>query len=295
MTSAKLVAPPLVANLLASPRQQWLCLAGLVALNSIVMTYRTQPIELAILTAMVWCGAFICIEDMLPDMPFSPSHFGLLAGSVLLAWGMWRSTQVFHGDAVVYGLAFVQAIGLAMLLLPIRKLMILRNPLLIMSITAFLLVPMSSMLPEEPLSLLTAKLSSMILTLTGQEVYLQGRVIWLDNAGVRVSGPCSGKEMIHQLLTVGTVFVLAFPLRQRWLRLLVVASTPAFAIAGNSLRISVLALINASQMSEKTYWFTYFHENEGSLVFSAISTSVFAWGYLKLIDTQIAKKAPRHV
>lgn len=277
-----------------TPRQLWLCLAGLVALNSIVMSYRTQTIELTILTALVWGGAFICIEDLLLKLQPSPSISSLLIGSALILAGLIRSALVFHIDVVVYGLALMQALGLVLLLAPVNQLNKFLGPLLIISITVLLLVPIASLLPEEPLSLLTAEISGVFLKLTGQDVIVMGREVWMNNSGVRVSGPCSGRDMMHQLFIVGLIFAIAIPIRPIWLRIIIIFSTPVFSILGNSFRIATLALINGSDLTEKNYWFTYFHENEGSLVFSAISTTIFAWCYLKLIDKQISTKVPRN-
>ena len=111
---------------------------------------------------------------------------------------------------------------------------------------------------------------------------------------MNVNPSCSGRNTISQLFAVAAIFIGAFPLRQRWLSLLLLALSPLLGFLGNCFRIACLALINSSDWAEKKYWFDFFHESEGSLVFAAISVSVFAWGYLKIMDRQLAAQEAQH-
>lgn len=278
----------------ASTSQLWLYMAMLVAANNMALYFLTQALEPAIMATLIWGGAFLCVEDRLDAQAPAPSYISFWLGFGLVLAGLWRSTQVFHLDTVVYILPLVQGLGLALMLMPARQLPQLVSPLAILSLAVLALVPLKSYLPEETLSLFTARITAVLLNLVGQDAYVSGREVWLPAGGVRVSGPCSGRQMITQLFVVSIIFVLAFPLRRVWIRLAAIALAPLFAIFSNCFRIAVLALINASQMAEKTYWFNYFHEDEGSLVFAAIGTSMFAWLYLKMIDRQLMRKDSKH-
>ncbi len=276
-----------VLKLPVTARESWLWLAALVALNNVSMSFGTQAIDIAVLTALLWVGAFICIEDMLPALKPTPSPFGLVIGIVMLLAGFWRSKQMFHIDVVAFGLVPLQGLGLALLLVSPVQLWQLRAPLLVLlSMAGVLLLPL--ILPMEFLSRVTAQITGAMLMAIGTDPFILGNEVWLSGGGVKIAGPCSGKEMIAQLFSAATIFVLAFPLRQRWLGWFILAASPLIAVASNSGRIAVLTLLNASSLSEKQWWFDFFHEAEGSLVFAGISMTIFAWIYLKLIDRQIA-------
>jgi exosortase/archaeosortase family protein len=295
MVASKLPSLPLLGftRVPATPREAWLWLAALVALNSIVMSLRTQAIDIAVLTGLLWAGAFLCLEDKLASLKPAPTAIGLLVGSLLLLFSFWRSAQMFHADVVAYGLLPLQGLGLALLLMPPTQLWNLKAPLLVlMSMAGVLLLPLA--LPIEFLSKVTAQVTGAILMLIGSDPYIVGNEVWLSGGGVRIAGPCSGKDMIAQLFSAATIFLLAFPLRQRWLSWLVLAASPLIAIVANAGRIALLALFNASSLAEKKWWFDFFHESEGSLIFAAISMTIFAWGYLKLIERQLAAREMHH-
>ena len=133
-----------------------------------------------------------------------------------------------------------------------------------------------------------------MLTVIGLDPFVTGNQVWLAGGGVQIAGPCSGKDMISQLLAAALIFVLAFPLKKRWLSYVVLAAAPLIAVISNGGRIAALAIINASAINEKKWWFDFFHEAEGSLVFAGIAMSIFAVIYLKLIDRQISKKGAAH-
>ena len=192
-----------------------------------------------------------------------------------------------NGPCVGFGVA------LALLLQPPARLWQLRDPLLILSVLPAVLI-LHQLVPIQALMYGTAKVSALSLSLLGQDVLLQGTTVWLPGGGVNVNPTCSGRNTISQIFAVAAIFVMAFPLRQIWLRLLILALSPLLGFIGNCIRIATLALINASDWAEKKYWFDFFHESEGSLVFSAITVSVFAWGYLKLMDHQLARKELQH-
>lgn len=271
----------------------WQSLAMLVAVNNVYMTYAVIDLEFAVLCGLIWIGAFLCLEDKLPHLKLEPSNVSLLAGSLLLLACLWRTAVVFHQDVSVYALVPLQGIALALLLAPASKLLTLRDPLLILCVLPAVLL-LHQFIPIQALMQGTAHVSAALLTLIGQDVLLEGTTVWLPGGGVNVNPSCSGRNTISQLFAVAAIFVLAFPLRQPWLRYLLLAISPVLGFLGNCFRIACLALINSSDWAEKKYWFDFFHESEGSLVFAAITVSVFAWGYLKIMDRQLAAQEAQH-
>ncbi|WP_295441333.1 archaeosortase/exosortase family protein [uncultured Thiodictyon sp.] len=273
--------------LAGSARGLWLLTATLVALNSVATGYYTQGLRLALLTGLVWGGAVICMEDQLPDLTPRPSRSGFVIGALLLLAAGYLSAQSALPDLMVYGLALLQGLGLALLCETPRRLGRLRDPLSVLAcLPIALLLP--RLLPDETLARVTAGLAQLVLLLGGIDARADGREVLVDGGRIYISGACSASEIIGLLSVVAVIFVLAFPLRQRLLRLLVIASAPLFAIAGNALRIALLAAIDGSDFSRKQQWFLFFHEENGSLIFAALTVSVFAWLYLRTLERQLA-------
>lgn len=161
-------------------RRLWLTLAALTAVGHIAMVSVTQEKTLALMTLLIWGGALLCLEDQFPALVPAPSAFGL--GALVLAFGLQRTSAVLHLDFAASVLPLWLGLGLALLCLPLRQLRRWGPSLLVLALL--------------PLSLL------------------------LNGGGVSVAGPCSGIELIAQLLVIAVVFVLAFPLpvrRSRWL------------------------------------------------------------------------------
>jgi len=270
-----------------APRWLWLMAAMLVAANNLLMAWQTQSTTFALMLVLIWGGALICMEDLLPTLAPSPSRLGLALGLLLIGASLWRSGRVFHLEAVIYALPLVQGLGLALLCVPVRQIGRLLAPLAVLALT-LLLLGQQRLLPEDALSRITAQLTHAILVMGAQDARVAaGNEVWLPGGGVGIAGSCSGGETIEQMVVIAAIFVLAFPLRQRWLRALVMLASVLFAMVGNAVRIALLALINASDWTARQYWFDFFHEENGSLVFSALTVSAFAWAYLQLLDKQL--------
>ncbi len=296
MDTAKALHLPVIGTVTVprTPRELWLWLAALVALNHLVLAYRMQSIDFVALAALVWGGALLCIEDKLPDLKPEPSQLSLTLGGLLLVASLWRSSQVFHPEPVIHLLVLPQALGLALLLVPIRQLLQFIAPLIVAGMLIVeLLLP--EVIPLKALSQLTAQVSSGMLNLTGFDAISAGQQIWLPGGGVNVDNACAGRETITQLICVAIIFLLAFPLKQNGWRLTMLLLAPLLAILINAIRIALLAWINASTLAEKDYWFKFMHEDDGSLIFGAISVSLFAWNYLKLLDRQLVNSKVQDV
>ena len=268
-------------------RPLWLLAAGLVALHQVAVAWIHHSIGLGAVCALVWGGAWICLEDRLPEAGPQPSWPGLALGGALLAFGLWRSFQIFHPDAVVYALPLVLGPALALLYAPLRELRPFRDALLVLALMPATLLA-SRVIPVDELSHLTARLTQGVLLLTGELARVDGREVWLAGGGVRIAGSCSGVEILLQVTAIATIFVLAFPLRSAGTRLLMVlVAAPAAAILANAVRIALLTVIVSSDWADKQRWFDFFHEDEGSLVFAALTVSGFAWLYLRRLDREL--------
>jgi cyanoexosortase A len=275
----------------ATPRNLWLLSAGAVAFHNLWVIHFTQRAPtLLVFSLLCWWGALTCMEDRIEELRIHPSTWSLGLGSGLLLWCLVRSGLILDLDTVIYLVAPLEVIALAMICVPIRQLKTFWQQIVILALVPLSLVG-QSLYPEKILSEFTATLSSIFLTILGFNVISDGRVVTISGqASVSVMERCSGYEQIAQVLSITIIFLLAFPLRKIHHRLLVLAAAPIIAILANTVRIALLNIIIYVEMmigSSNRWWFDFFHEGEGSLVFSGIAVCLSSWLYLKVLDREL--------
>ena len=268
-------------------RKCWLLIAAMVALGSVVRAWQAYSSMVAVTIALAWFAALCCVEDRLVTLRPHPSWPGVLLGSSLLLWSQWRQEHIIQPQTVMLVLPLLQAVGLILLVNPPHRLLRWFEPLLAFSLVPLLWLP-NKFLPESLLSLLTARLCQVLFLSFGVDAAVDGPKLMLYGGGVSVAGPCSGTAMIAQLMNVAAIFTLVFPFGTGRIRLAIaiasMAIAPVFAVAANTLRISLLALINVSTLPSKSWWFDFFHHGDGGLIFSALAVCVFAPIYFLIQD-----------
>lgn len=132
-------------------------------------------------------------------------------------------------------------------------------------------IPPGAILKIIDLSLLTAKTSALILHYTGYNVTRQGLFLRLPTGSVEVYDGCAGANIIHQLLGLSLIFLLMFPtnLTQK-----IVLPLAAIFIAFflNSIRVALMAVLISYSTKDS---FEYWHQGDGSLIFSMIAVGLF--------------------
>ena len=269
--------------------QLWLLLGGLVAAHHLTVMSLTQAAAGSLLAMMVWGGAIICMEDRLPSLQPAPSRLSGALGTVLVLWGLWRGAQVAYLDAVTFVLPLVLGLGLALLCVPVRRLGEFRVELAVLALMVVALLILNSM-PEQALSEATAEITQWILLAMGQDAKLQGRLVALPRGGVHVAGSCNGVEVVALLVVIAVVFLLAFRMKSPARMMVILVLAPIFAILGNALRITLLALVVASDWAWKSEIFKFFHDEYGALVFSGITVGVYGWVYLVVLEGDLAAR-----
>lgn len=274
--------------MLLRARELWLALAALVALQNLLVLHTTQDSPtLVVFALLLWGGALICLEDQLPTLDPSPGRTGLLVGGVLLVAVLFRAGRILHYDAVVYPLTVLAGLSLALLCVPLRQLGRFRDPLLIL-----LLMPLNKLLeviaPVPSLSRATALASGVLLQALGFEASVDGPQVLLPGGSVSVWGACTGIDMILQVSAIAVIFLLAFPLQGWPQRMLMLAAAPLIGFVSNVGRIALLAVIHAEGGTGGRWWFAFFHDSNGSLVFAAVGVSVFALLYLRVLERQLS-------
>ena len=272
-------------------RNLWLLTAALVAVHNLWVIHATQDATaLLVFSLLCWWGALTCMEDRLNSMRPNPSWASLAVGGLILVWSLLRSAQILDRDSMIYVIAVLQVVALAFLCKPIRRVAIFWQQILILALVPLSLVS-QRFFPEAFLSLLTAKMATAWLTIFGFDATNAGRVVTInEQASVAVAGPCTGYEQISQVLAIAVIFLMAFPLRRLGHQIFILGIGPLIAIICNTFRIALLNVIvyfEGMGGTKDQWWFNFFHEGEGSLLFSGIAVCLFAWMYLKVLDREL--------
>ncbi|MCP9787228.1 exosortase/archaeosortase family protein, partial [Cyanobium sp. N5-Cardenillas] len=184
------------------------------------------------------------------------------------------------------GLAPIGGLALGLMAEKPAKLGRFRDPLL-----CLLLLPgfalLMRILPEAPISLLTARLSGLWLSILGLDVTVNTRSVLLPGGGVRVLGPCNGVDLMAQILCVAVIFLLAFPIRSWTSRCLLFVIAPLIGLISNTFRIALLPVFAGHGHSKGSWWFDFFHESTGSLVFSGVAVLMFGMVYMRLLEREL--------
>jgi cyanoexosortase A len=140
----------------------------------------------------------------------------------------------------------------------------------------------------DDLSVLTAKFVLFWLGVLGiSPIQLAGDTVYTSGGAVQVMHECNGFEMIMQMIITATIFLVAFPLRSRLGKAVIVVSAPIIGFIVNSLRITLLAVFTSFNSESGRHLFDFFHEQAGSLIFSGISVFVLGYFYLAILEREL--------
>ncbi len=272
----------------ATSRNLWLLLAGALATQNIAVFHTSQNANTAVLAVLVWGGALVCLEDRLDQLQLRPSRTARWLGTALVLWVLLRTAVVLQWDGLLYALPPIGGLALALLARPCRQLGLFRDALLcLLLLPAFALL--MRLLPEQPISVLTAAMAGLLLNSLGFGVVVDQRsVLMTPGGGVQVLAACNGLDMIALVFCTGIIFLLAFPIRATLSRLIVLAAAPLIGLVSNVIRIAILTLVAGSGNGKGSFWFDFFHQDTGSLIFSGAAVFVFGLCYLQLLEPELA-------
>ncbi|WP_323355397.1 exosortase/archaeosortase family protein [Cyanobium gracile] len=257
-----------------------------MAIQNAAVFQSSQSEHTTVFAVLVWGGAVICMEDQFEDLNPRPAAWGLILGTLLLVWVLARSSVIVHWDGLLFALAPIGGLSLGLMAEKPARLGRFRDPLLcLMLLPGFALL--MRILPEAPISLLTARLSGIWLSILGLDVVVNSRSVLLPGGGVKVLGPCNGLDLMAQILCVGVIFLLAFPIRSWGSRCLLFLVAPLIGLLCNTFRIALLAIFAGNGHSKGSWWFDFFHQSTGSLVFSGVAVLIFGMVYMRLLEREL--------
>lgn len=273
-------------------RDLWRLLAAIFALYSLLLNLLTQPPDEMLNLVLVLGGALLVLHHPPAGWQPRPGRIGRWVGVALLVVVLWRGQRMMSFDFISSLLPLLAGIGLALLAAPLSQL-----GSFLPSLAVLALLPMFRavgwLTPVGPLSVATAWITQQILTLGGSTAEQVGTLVKVQGGGVIVSGACAGLSILLQLLLVAVIFAMAFPMRHRWQNGLMLLGAALIGMGANGMRITVLALLSTSNLANKQWWFDFFHDHWGSLLFSGLGMQLFVWLYVYWMARQVAALGTR--
>ncbi|MBD1812382.1 cyanoexosortase A [Microcoleus vaginatus DQ-U2] len=241
--------------------------SGLIALH-LTLTSRTNDTDLFGTMFLFWGVVAFLIWERHESLTFESGIFATFFGSSLIALILLKSSSISGYDFFIRATPFLSGISLALLASGTKGVKQYWQELLILAYTA---IPPGLIGVFVDVALLTAKFSAFLLHYLGFEVVRKGVFLILEKGSVEVYHGCSGVNAMLQLLGLGLVFLLMFPTTTgQKIVLPFVAIITAFLV--NAARVALMAvLVSLSQPEAFKYW----HEGNGSVIFSMIAVFIF--------------------
>jgi cyanoexosortase A len=273
-------------------REIWGLVAAIFALYLLLLSLLTQPPDEVLNLVLVLGGALLVLNGPPADWQPRPGRIGRWVGIALLMAVLLRGQRMVGFDFSFSVLPLLAGIGMALLAVPLNKLGSFLPSLSVLALLPVLRAVLW-LTPVGPLSVATAWLTRQMLSLCGYPAVQIGTLVKLQGGGVSVAGACAGLSILLQLLLVAVIFAMAFPMRHRWQNGLMIVLAPLLAMLVNGMRITLLALLTTSSLPGKQWWFDFFHEHWGSLVFSGLGMQLFVWLYVYWMARQVAALGSR--
>lgn len=247
--------------------------AGLIAIHLNLLWQSGKPNNFG-MNLLYWVAICSLLWDKRHSLTLTSSAVSSLAGTLLISLVLIKSTSPFEQHVP----PLMSAVGLGLLASGFRGLKQYWRELLLFSVLEVSRQPFAQFIE---ISELTAKFAAYILWYFGFQVSSQGVNITLPSGSVEVFHGCSGIESIIFALGLALLFLMLFPTRRRNIILAPIAAI-FLGFIMNGFRVSLLAvLVNSSNQEAFKYW----HQGDGSLLFSTITALIFGlfcWLLLQL-------------
>ena len=264
---------------------QWLKY-GLFLLLSLISILQWQAVvqedhsELFATNLLVFLGISSLLWDKRQTFSFQSTWGSSLLGFTLILLVLLRSLALTGYNPRISLL--IALVGLSLLASGFRKF---RDYWAELAIASWLIVDpiLVALLKVLDLPLITASVSTTVLSLLGFTAQQKGHLILLPTGRVEVYGVCSGIQSIVQMLNLAFVLALVLPASIRVKQISFILA-PLLGFSVNALRIALLTfLIADSNMAAFHYW----HDDpNASLVFFLIASALlmaFYYGCLQYL------------
>ncbi|WP_066381179.1 MULTISPECIES: cyanoexosortase A [unclassified Anabaena] len=190
-------------------------------------------------------------------------------GFLLIAFVFINSIYKINFTVLLALSPFISAVGLILLASGFQGLK--HYWLELLTISFFSLRTFIPLIQSIDISIITAKFAAILLWYTGFDISISGVILSLPTGSVKVYSGCSGMVLILDTLSLAVLFLCMFELSLKQKIIVpLLAATLAFII--NAIRVCLMAILVAQGDQQA---FNYWHEGDGSLLFSTITAFIF--------------------
>ncbi len=259
------------SKILKDPKYWLLALVAALAAIHLTLLSRIDNSELFATCLLFWIAAGSLIWDRYQTLDLESNLPASLLGALIIIGMVTRVSVSPDSESSAWVLPLVAGLGTGLLASGFKGLKQYWQEFIIFGLLA--MYPLLRLTLEAiDLSEITAKASSFVLWYSGFPVRLEGVFLLMPSSRVEVYGACSGIQSILQLLSISVLFLLMFPLRSHVQKGVCIVAAVVIGFVINALRVALMAILNNA--GDKNAFF-YWHEGQGSLIFSAIAVLVF--------------------
>jgi cyanoexosortase A len=244
---------------------------GLIALH-VTLTWQTGQDEVMGSSILFWSAVGSLIWKKRQQLNLQSSYIATCLGLFILTIILIKSSFLSDFDFFLRILPLLSALSLGLIASGIRGLKQYWRELVILCF----FIPHSGMLAQIfDISKLTARATTYLLLYLGFEFQLEGINIIMPTGSVEVNTGCSGYSVMLQVLGISVICLMMFPSTTKQKIILpILAVLIGFVV--NLLRVGLMAILVAYTQDDS---FKYWHDDEGSLIFSVIAVLIFALIY----------------
>ena len=262
-----------------SSLQFWLLVIGSgLAIIHLTLVARSGHDELFSNSFLYWITVSSLLWKKRDNLNLNSSIFATGCGFFLMVIVLLRIQSLSSFDSFLRVAPLLSAIALALLASGVRGLKRYWQEFIILSF----LIPHSGVLSQVfDVSNVTAEFATTLLWIMGFDVSRQGVYVSLPSGSVEVNPGCSGYGSMLQLLSIAVIFVIMFP-TNRLQKCLLPITAVLVGFVGNGIRVAIMVVLASTNLSAFHYW----HNEEGSMVFSLLSVLLFSGLCCALQPTQ---------
>ena len=143
------------------------------------------------------------------------------------------------------------------------------------------LIPLEKALPQ-----MTSSMSWFTLKLFGINANMVGNLIFFEKRGISVEDGCSGADQIIFAISLLIIFYVLYPLRKKKYFYLLIFLVIVISFFENSIRLTLLALINSFEGIQPDKLFDFFH-SYGSLIFTSLTCFMISKIYFEFVKEKL--------
>lgn len=263
-----------LSSLIVKP-SLWLLgvIAALIAIDINAVAKFDGDIDKISISAICWGVFLLSISRKHQSLNLQSDLFSSLVGLILMVLPLVRSMFVHVPNDILTEVSpLITFLGLGLLASGFKGLKQYGQEAIVIFTSVLPQVVVATIVEKFiDLNAIAAQFSYYLLTYSGFNVQLQGVNIILPTGSVEVYSGCSGLIPMLMMFKLSVLFLVMFPTKSiEKVFLPMVAIGIAFIV--NGFRIALMALLVAFSNSDT---FDYWHQGDGSQIFSLISILIF--------------------